>query len=359
MDELRPICCVLPPHILRNIAQNAKTTKQRQSALQTLASDSTLRSIRATRAAVSGATAQRRAVPTAPPGPRKQRHIYTADGSETLPGKLLSSEGQETDGPDSAVNEAYRGLGATFDFYWEVFERNSIDDEGLPLNATVHYGKAYDNAFWDGQRMVFGDGDGELFNRFTIAVDVIGHELTHGVVEDEGPLAYFYESGALNESMADVFGIMIKQKLLNQTADKADWLIGAGLFTKDVKGVALRSMKEPGTAYDDPVLGRDPQPANMKDIVRTNQDSGGVHLNSGIPNRAFYLAATALGGKAWERAGLIWYTSLRDSRLRSNATFRSFASISVANATRLFGTGSEPEKAVRNAWSEVGLKLAQ
>ena len=193
-----------------------------------------------------------------------------------------------------AVDEAFDGLGRTLDFYWSNFERNSIDDEGLPLDATVHYGDRYDNAFWDGRRMVFGDGDGELFNRFTIAVDVIGHELTHGVTEDEAGLIYAYQAGALNKSLSDVFGSLIKQSDPGrlQKADEADWLIGAGLLAPGVQGVALRSMKEPGTAYDDPVLGKDPQPAHMRNFVHTNRDNGGVHINSGIPNRAFYLAAS-------------------------------------------------------------------
>src|SRR4030095_5359354 len=114
------------------------------------------------------------------------------------------------------------GLGATYDFYWEVFTRNSIDDDGLALNGTVHFGEKYDNAFWDGKRMVFGDGEAELFNRFTISLDVIGHELTHGVTEDEAQLIYFYQSGALNESVSDVFGSLVKQYRLKQTAKKAD-----------------------------------------------------------------------------------------------------------------------------------------
>ena len=171
----------------------------------------------------------------------------------------------------------------------------------------MHYGRGYDNAFWDGTQMVFGDGDGTVFNRFTIAVDVIGHELTHGVTEHTAALVYQGQSGALNESISDVFGSLVKQQALGQDAAAADWLIGAGLFTAQVKGVALRSMKAPGTAYDDPQLGKDPQPATMADYVETTDDNGGVHLNSGIPNHAFYLAATAIGGHAWEvrRAGLV------------------------------------------------------
>ena len=191
----------------------------------------------------------------------------------------------------------------------------------------------------------------------SIALDIIGHELAHGVTEDEAGLIYFQQSGALNESMSDVFGSLVKQYSLRQTADRADWLIGAGLFTEAVQGDALRSMKAPGTAYDDPVLGKDPQPAHMDDYVKTMADNGGVHINSGIPNHAFYSVATQLGGYAWERAGLIWYEALRDSGLRSNTGFRRFARLTASVAERLFGRGSTEHEAVRTAWREVGLRV--
>jgi Zn-dependent metalloprotease len=288
---------------------------------------------------------------------QKQRTIFNAHNAETLPGDVVRVEGAPpTD--DLTVNEAYDGLGATYDFFWEAYERNSIDDEGMRLNATVHFGQDFVNAFWDGQRMVFGDGDEDLgFNRFTIALDVIGHELTHGVTEDEAQLIYAYQSGALNESISDVFGSLVKQRKLNQTADQADWLIGAGLFTASVNGVALRSMKAPGTAYDDPVLGKDPQPAHMSNFVYTLEDNGGVHINSGIPNHAFYLVAMRLGGYAWEKVGRIWYETLRDSRLKSNTGFRRFARLTIANAGRLFGVGSPEQQAVRDGWSQVGIAI--
>src|SRR6185312_15543366 len=114
-------------------------------------------------------------------------------------------------------DEAYDGLGATYQLYSEAFDRDSIDDAGMPLLGSVHYDVDYDNAFWDGRQMVFGDGDGELFNRFTISLDVIGHELTHGVTADEAGLVYFRQSGALNESVSDVFGVLVKQYHLGQT----------------------------------------------------------------------------------------------------------------------------------------------
>jgi Zn-dependent metalloprotease len=228
----------------------------------------------------------------------------------------------------------------------------------LRLDSTVHYGEKYDNAFWNGQQMVYGDGDGNFFNRFTISLDIIGHELTHGVTQYEAALAYRGQAGALNESMSDVFGSLVKQFALKQTAAQADWLIGAGLLSAKVKGVALRSMKAPGTAYNDPVLGKDPQPAHMKDYHKMISDNGGVHINSGIPNHAFYLLATALGGPAWERAGRIWYITLRD-KLRSRANFQTAANALYHTAGELFGASGPEQKAVYDAWGQVGITIAK
>ncbi len=347
----RPIFCILPPYMLQALA-NRGTEAQRAAALQTLAADQTIRAVRAAQVPVAPKAAPR--ISLLGTGGQKHRTIYSANNTQNLPGSVVRTEGAPPTG-DPAVDEAYDGLGATYDLYWETYERNSIDDAGMPLNGTVHFGQKYDNAFWDGQRMVFGDGDGEYFNRFTIAVDVIGHELTHGVTQDEAKLFYFFTPGALNESISDVFGSLVKQHVLNQTADQADWLIGAGLFTAQVKGVAIRSMKAPGTAYDDPVLGKDPQPADMHHFVFTIEDNGGVHINSGIPNHAFYLVATRLGGHAWEKAGLIWYDTLRDSQLRPLSGFNKFARLTVANAGRLFGQGGAEQQAVRDSWKDVGI----
>ncbi|MEO8936968.1 MAG: M4 family metallopeptidase [Burkholderiaceae bacterium] len=342
------IFCILSPGMLHNVASKG-TAQQRDWALHTLESDHGMRLMRATYQLME--TGAHKALLTASP-PVKQRTIYDAKNGESLPGKAVRTEGGKASS-DVAVNEAYDGLGATFDFYQKAYSRNSIDDEGLHLDATVHYKTSYDNAFWNGQQMVFGDGDGSLFNRFTIAVDVIGHELTHGVTGDEVNLVYLGESGALNESVSDVFGSLVKQFQLGQTADKADWLIGAGLLAKGVKGIALRSMKAPGTAYDDPVLGKDDQPGHMRDYVHTSADSGGVHTNSGIPNHAFFLAATAIGGNAWAKTGRIWYETVRDKQLKKTADFRHFAQRTVINAAHLFG---QTEKAaILKAWSDVGV----
>jgi Zn-dependent metalloprotease len=289
------------------------------------------------------------------PAGGKRRTIYDAKHSEDLPGTLVRGEG----GPktnDVAADEAYDAAGDTYDFYYGVYERNSIDDRGLRLDSTVHYGEAYDNAFWDGREMVYGDGDGEIFNRFTICLDVIGHELTHGVTQYEANLDYSGQSGALNESMSDVFGSLVKQWKLRQTADKADWLIGQGLFTSRVKGEALRSMKAPGTAYDDPELGKDPQPARMRDYVKTSSDNGGVHINSGIPNHAFYLTAVEIGGSAWDKAGTIWYVALT-TLLRRRSTFQTAANATFHVAGQLYGTGGHEQQAVSRAWAAVDINV--
>jgi Zn-dependent metalloprotease len=281
------------------------------------------------------------------------RTINNAANKEELPGEPVRAEGAPATG-DAIVDQAYDWLGVTFEFFSKTYGRNSIDGAGLPMISTVHYGEAYDNAFWNGEQMVYGDGDGTLFTAFTGPIDVTGHELTHGVTQYTAGLEYFGQSGALNESMSDVFGALIKQYYLGHGADQADWLIGEGLLAEGINGVALRSMKEPGTAYDDPQLGKDPQPGHMDQYVRTSRDNGGVHINSGIPNRAFYLAAVEIGGNAWEKAGKIWYDTLT-SGLTSDTDFAAFAAATVNAATRLYGADSAELTAVQNAWSGVGL----
>jgi Zn-dependent metalloprotease len=344
MNPFRPIRptvrCIVPPYLLESIARNG-TPAQQARASRSLVLDAMHRTNRLTPSR-----------PAAAPADSPQRTISTADNQASLPGRTVRAEGAPASG-DAAVDEAYDGLGSTYDFYLQAYDRRSLDDKGLPLPATVHYGSDYDNAFWNGERMVFGDGDGELFNRFTIAVDVIGHELTHGVTENTAALTYANQPGALNESLSDVFGSLVKQHRLGQDAGDADWLIGAGLLTASVHGVALRSMKAPGTAYDDPVLGKDPQPAHMRDFVTTTDDEGGVHINSGIPNHAFYLVATALGGPAWEVAGRIWYDTLVSGDLAADADFADFAAATVQAAAARFG--STEEQAVRTAWGAVGV----
>ncbi|MFF1279370.1 M4 family metallopeptidase [Streptomyces sp. NPDC058299] len=348
---LTPVfCTIVPPHVLDRLARHEDPALS-GPARRSLEHDAYQRTKRRLTTVV-GAPAV--AAPAGTAADQPQRTVYDAGHTQDLPGNRVRTEGSDP-GSDATVNRAYAGLGATFDLYLKAYGRHSIDDHGLPLDATVHFGEGYDNAFWNGEQMVFGDGDNEIFLDFTIPVDVIGHELTHGVTQHTANLTYFGQPGALNESLSDVFGSLIKQYTLGQTAADADWLIGAGLLAPRVSGTALRSMKAPGTAYDDDVLGKDPQPATMEDYVRTSRDNGGVHINSGIPNHAFYLAATALGGYAWEKAGRIWYDVLTGGRLKKDAHFSDFATLTVKAARERYGAGGELQ-AVQKAWEEVGVR---
>src|SRR5699024_10772171 len=167
------------------------------------------------------------------------------------------------------------------------------------------------------------------------------------------------QPGALHESIADCFGAMVKQRRLGQSAQEADWLIGEGVFTDRVQGVALRSMTAPGTAYDDPVLGKDPQPATMEDYADlphdAEDDSGGVHVHAGSPRRALCLAATGTGGASWEGAGALWYTALTRPGLPKDADFATFAAATLEAAAAAHGEDSAQHAAVEDAWRTVGV----
>jgi Zn-dependent metalloprotease len=341
-----PLLCVTPPHMLEEIARRG-AEHHREWAIKTLIASERLRGQRDVLGQMLGL------FPSG--GADKRRTIFDAQGDMTLPGTRVRGEGDPPSG-DVDVDEAYEGAGVTYDLYKDVFKRNSIDNNGLRLDSTVHYGQQFNNAFWNGQQMVYGDGDGDLFKRFTIAVDVIGHELTHGVTQFSAGLIYQDQSGALNESISDVFGSLVKQYSLKQTADQADWLIGAGLLADGVNGQALRSMAAPGTAYDDPVLGKDPQPAHMKHFVGTRSDHGGVHINSGIPNHAFFILATTLKGNAWEKAGQIWYRALQT--FQPSTDFQLAAQATLLAARTLFSAGSTEERAVKDAWNQVGISVS-
>jgi Zn-dependent metalloprotease len=336
---------IVPPYMLEAIVANGSAA-QRERARRALRTDAVHRAARAGGVAGDAGAAA---------GTPRRTISDAANGTELTGLKTLRAEGEAPSG-DAAADEAYDGLGATWAFYEQVFRRNSIDGAGLPLLGVVHYDRDYDNAFWDGTRMIFGDGDGELFIRFTRSLDVIGHELTHGVTETEAGLEYQGESGALNESVSDVFGSLVKQRQLGQTAEQADWLIGADIRGPQFHGDGLRSMLAPGTAYDDPVLGKDPQPATYAGFVTTTEDSGGVHINSGIPNKAFATLARSLGGPSWTTAGTVWYETLRDDRLQPTATFAQFAQLTRAIAQSRFG--DDAARAVAAAWETVGVASA-
>jgi Zn-dependent metalloprotease len=347
------ICEIVPPQVLKRI-EEIGDEEDRRRARRTREKSARIRRARREH------RRQRLGVLPAPiTDGVVHRSVYDMkhDGDESsLPGGPARAEDDAASG-DAGVNEAYDGAGDTYDLYKVAFGRDSIDGQGMTLVSSVHFDEGFNNAFWNGEQMVYGDGDGRLFTGFTSSIDVIGHELTHGVTQYTAGLDYQGQSGALNESFSDVFGSLVKQRTLGQTADQADWLIGAGILGPALPGKALRSMIEPGTAYDG-----DTQPRDMdgyRELPNDEDDDfGGVHEYSSIPNRAFCVAATQIGGNAWEKAGAIWYTTLTTpGRLTHDADFTQAARATIAVAGELYSEGSTEQQAVQAGWTEVKVPL--
>ncbi len=348
----RPLQCIVPPYMVEAMA-HCTDPAIREGALVALAHCAAVRAVR------DFAARMPTMMVAASPTGRKHRLVYDARGKDILPGKLVRGEG-EPKATDTAVNEAYDFSGDTFDFFHSLFGRNSLDDAGMSLISSVHVGEAdgrdrylpMNNAFWDGSQMAYGDGDGTVFRGFTRSLDVVAHELTHGVQAFTSNLVYRGQSGAINEHFADVFGVLVRQWRRKEPAETASWLVGTEVLVPADTRRGIRDMEHPGTAYrDDPVLGSDPQPAHMKAIYTGPADAGGVHINSGIPNRAFVLAAKSLGGNAWETAGGIWYEAML--QLSRTSQFEDLARITAQVAADRFGAAAR--KAVRAAWKKVGL----
>jgi len=278
------------------------------------------------------------------------RIVCNCLNTTTLHRNIVRKEG---DAPvaDPDANTAYDYAGVVRDYYKNALGRNSLDDNGLDLELNIHYDRAYDNAFWNGQVMVFGDGNGHLFDHFVKGLDVIGHELTHGVVQYTAGLTEAEFPATLNEHIADVFGTVIKQHYKEQNAQTASWLIGEDIVLPAFPGKALRSMKAPGTAFRG-----DPQPDNMHNYKPWGGDP---HLNNGIPNKAFYLVAAgdaATAGIDTPLAGKLWYEALLI--LPSDANFRDLYNAIHQKAVALSGTGTLPAHAVAavdNAFKTVGI----
>jgi len=354
-QERNPIECIIPPYMVDKLAKS-KDEKISKLGVTNKIESAKLRYERAfikkldakSRNIIKPATTGRNAIAATP-----RIDIYDSENTSARQWTRITNPAFSA---DADVRRAYSGSKATWNLYFNIFNRNSIDNAGMRMIHNVNYGMRYANAFWDGQQMTYGDGDGTIFTSFTQDLDIIAHELTHGVIDYTCGLEYENQSGALNESCADVFGILVKQYTLNQRAKSSNWLIGQ----KVVKGTAyaLRSMKEPGKAYrNHPILGNDPQPAVMSNfrILPNTEDGdwGGVHINSGIPNFAFYVTSFNLGGYAWEKAGKIWYAAINDKSLPAKAKFTDMKRVTIAAAVKMYGAGSLEEKAVKDGWKEA------
>ena len=342
-----PYQCIVPPYIIEHLAQS-ENPEIRAEAIAHLSVDATVRAFRQPEYDTPSL------IPMASPNRQRLRLVYDAQRTDQLPGVLVRAEGQE-DVSDEAVNEAYHFSGDAYDFYDQVFQRNSLDNEGTTLISSVHI-VPRNNAFWNGSQMAYGDGDSLIFQRFTRSLDVVGHELTHGVQQFTSDLHYYGQSGALNEHFSDVFGVLIRQWKNEETVERANWLIGAEILVPaEAPAIrrGIRDMENPGTAYDDPDMGKDPQPANMAQVYEGSSDRGGVHINSGIPNRAFVLTAQTLGGNTWDVAGRIWYKTML--ALPRESQFIDCARMTVQIATENYG--EDAGQAVSAGWTGVGINV--
>ncbi|PWK16365.1 M4 family metallopeptidase [Tumebacillus permanentifrigoris] len=229
--------------------------------------------------------------------------------------------------------DAHFYAGVVYDYY-KGLGRNSYNNAGSAIYSYTHYSSGYNNAYWDGAEMVYGDGDGVTFRSLSGGKDVVAHELTHAVTETTSALVYSNQSGALNESWSDAQASVV---------DSDDWLIGEDVYTPNTAGDALRSMSNPA-AYG--------QPATMSAYVNTTSDNGGVHTNSGIPNKAFYNFATAIGSRTI--AGKVWYTASRDY-MTSSTNFAGARAATLSAVAALYGSTSSYYTALQTAWSNVGI----
>ena len=272
--------------------------------------------------------------------------VFDCRHTHALPGKSIPNPGTST---DASAKRAFTEAAKVAEFYQTVFKRNSVDNAGATLVSSIHFGRKYNNAMWNGTQMVYGDGDGKIFIDFTEGNDVIGHELTHGVTQNTLQLGYTDDAGGLNESLSDCFGSMFRQWEAKQTSQTADWLIGSniiGPLAKERGVTCLRNMANPADAK---ALGA--QPTNYAQLT-PGMDP---HFTSGPPNLAFCAAAKAVPGNSWETVGQVWYQVMMTAGPQPAMSMPDFAGRTRQAAVQLFEGRPEVAKGIDAAWKGVGL----
>lgn len=344
---MRPICrcAIIPADVLDRLSHDKNLSEaERQHFRDMAASERSWRKVRAAQAPVNEAMRSLSAQTVVAAKPAVT--VFNCKNGTSLPGTAVSKPGAST---DLTAQRAFNETTAVAEFYRSAFGRNSVDNLGMTLQSSIHYGQRYNNAFWNGTQMTYGDGDGNIFVDFTKSTDVIAHELTHGVTQFTAKLGYTNEAGGLNESLSDVFGSMFRQWRLNQTVAQADWLIGADIMGPGAKTrgyTCLRDMANPAATHC-----LSPQPT-LYSQYRTGMDP---HESSGIPNLAFCRAAVAIGGKSWEKAGKIWYQAMTGYAAAPTLKMKTFATRTRTLAASLFPTEPAVAAAVDQAWKSVGL----
>jgi Zn-dependent metalloprotease len=339
-------CFIIPPDVLERFSTDQTLSDaQRKSFADAAQFEKEWRKVRSARVKLSAATAKILAsgLPASVASAAPAVTVYNCNHGTALPGTPVVYPG------DATAKRTFDTTRAVADFYKKLFGRNSVDNAGKTLMSSIHFSVNYNNAFWNGSQMTYGDGDGNIFVDFTKGNDVIGHELTHGVTQYSSQFAYANEPGGLNESVSDVFGSMFRQWRANQPVNQADWLIGKNIMGPGAVAqgyTCLRDLSNPAAAH---CLA--PQPTNY------SQYTPGMdpHYSSGIPNFAFYKAAMDIGGKSWEKTGKIWYRALTGFAPQPNMKMSTFAKRTRTLAKSMFPTDPHVYTAVNKAWTAVGL----
>ena len=340
-------CFIVPKDVLIRLSEDKTLSEAaRRNFADTATLDTALRKVRveaAKMAQVSHSLAPSLAAAVAA---QPVVTVFDCHHGQTLPGVPVPNPGSSADATAKRANDTAQKVAQ---FYRDVFGRNSIDGSGMTIMSSVHFRTAYQNAFWNGTQMAYGDGDGALFIDFTLGNDVIGHELTHGVTQFSLQLNYSNDAGGINESMSDVFGSMFRQWLAGQTVTQADWLIGSDIMGPQARArgyTCLRDMAYPAAKH---CLAA--QPTTYAQVTKGMDP----HYSSGIPNLAFTNAAKAIGGKSWEKAGKIWYQALTGFGPSPRMTMKRLAARTRTLAGQMFTADPAVAQAVDRAWKGVGL----
>ena len=294
-------------------------------------------------------------------GPYRLRQTADGGGIQTFDLNNSTNYNNAVDVTSNSTNftsnptgvQAHFGAEKTYKYYSQKYGRNSYNNTGGVIKSYVSYSSNYVNAFWDGSRMTYGDGDGTNYGPL-VSLDICGHEITHGVTEYSANLVYSYQSGALNESFSDIFGESI-EKFASGTND---WLMGDDIGAGG-SGGALRSMSNPNAFGD-------PDTYQGTYWYSGSGDSGGVHTNSGVQNFWFYVLSVGKSGTndkgdsynvtgiGMDKAGAIAYRNLT-VYLNSNSQYSDARNGAIQAAIDLYGAGSAEEIATTNAWYAVGV----
>lgn len=338
-------CQLIPDEVLERLACDPKLSKEVcENAAYSAQLSQHFRNIREQSKRLSGFLMEHHGL--APLTQNPEVTVFDCKQTQSLPGLQVKEPAKSE---DDSVKRTHSETDLMATFLREEFKHNSIDNAGMTLMSSVHYGRKYNNAMWNGLQMIYGDGDGKLFIDFTSGLDVIAHELTHGLTQYTLQLEYDDEPGGLNESMSDCFGSMFRQWRLKQDANSADWLIGSdiiGPVTRERGYTCLRDMSDPGGKH---CLA--PQPTHHGEI-KAGEDP---HNTSGPPNLAFCTACKQAGGKSWETIGRVWYHVMTTSGMVPRMNMTQFAAKTRASAVELFGKESAAEAAVDAGWKKVGL----